>query len=124
MVLSLLILCLLNLFKLKIIFLFSHRIAQCFAFLTCTKWYNPEIHRHSHITEPSSSSIPISYLDWDRGLVVTPADDHYQSRICNLQDIGGHVMKVPWIVFQILLFMRLEVKAIVNIYFQTLIFTK
>ncbi|XP_062159206.1 uncharacterized protein LOC133866634 [Alnus glutinosa] len=59
-------------------------IAECFAFLVCTKWYNPTIHRHSNIRESSSSSM------------------------CNLQDIGGHVMKVPFVTFQILLFMRLE----------------
>lgn len=62
-----------------------YSIAECFAFLVCTKWYNPTIHRHSNIRESSSSSM------------------------CNLQDIGGHVMKVPFVTFQILLFMRLEV---------------
>ncbi|XP_059648610.1 uncharacterized protein LOC132294684 [Cornus florida] len=83
-------------------------IAECFAFLICTKWYNPAIHRHSHIREPSSSSTNIRYLDWNSGLVVSTDEDEYQSRICSLQNIGGHFMKIPFISFQILLFMRLE----------------
>lgn len=87
------------------------RIAECFAFLVCTKWSNQSIHRYSHIPEPSSSSMVVRYLDWNRGLVVTADDEHQQSnRICGLQDIGGHVMKIPFITFQIILFMRLEVQ--------------
>uniref|UniRef100_A0A2N9F5F0 Uncharacterized protein n=1 Tax=Fagus sylvatica TaxID=28930 RepID=A0A2N9F5F0_FAGSY len=49
----------------------------------------------------------IRYFDWNRGLVVSSDEDQHQSGLCNLQDIGGHVMKVPFIGFQILL-MRLE----------------
>ncbi|PPS12594.1 hypothetical protein GOBAR_AA08057 [Gossypium barbadense] len=85
------------------------RIAECFAFLVCTKWYNPAIHRNSHLGESSSSSMTIRYLDWNRGLVISSDEDsHQNSRICNLQDIGGHVMKIPFICFQIMLFMHLE----------------
>ncbi|VVA94537.1 unnamed protein product [Arabis nemorensis] len=84
-------------------------IAECFAFLVCTKWSNQSIHRYSHIPEPSSSSMVVRYLDWNRGLVVTADEENQQSnRICGLQDIGGHVMKIPFITFQIILFMRLE----------------
>uniref|UniRef100_A0A1J3CPD2 RING finger protein B n=1 Tax=Noccaea caerulescens TaxID=107243 RepID=A0A1J3CPD2_NOCCA len=84
-------------------------IAECFAFLVCTKWSNQSIHRYSYIPEPSSSSMEVRYLDWNRGLVVTGDEEHQQSnRICGLQDIGGHVMKIPFITFQIILFMRLE----------------
>ncbi|MBA0855959.1 hypothetical protein Goshw_021625 [Gossypium schwendimanii] len=84
-------------------------IAECFAFLVCTKWYNPAIHRNSHLGESSSSSMTIRYLDWNRGLVISSDEDsHQNSRICNLQDIGGHVMKIPFICFQIMLFMHLE----------------
>ncbi|XP_024012190.1 uncharacterized protein LOC18009352 isoform X2 [Eutrema salsugineum] len=84
-------------------------IAECFAFLVCTKWSNQSIHRYTHIPEPSSSSMVVRYLDWNRGLVVTADEEHQQSnRICGLQDIGGHVMKIPFITFQIILFMRLE----------------
>ncbi|KAE8729969.1 serine/threonine-protein kinase SNT7 [Hibiscus syriacus] len=84
-------------------------IAECFAFLVCTKWYNPVIHRNSHLGESSSSSMTIRYLDWNRGLVISSDEDsHQNSRICNLQDIGGHVMKIPFICFQIMLFMHLE----------------
>lgn len=52
----------------------------------------------------------VRYLDWNRGLVVTGDEEQQQSnRICGLQDIGGHVMKIPFVTFQIILFMRLEV---------------
>ncbi|XP_047314180.1 uncharacterized protein LOC124917958 [Impatiens glandulifera] len=57
-------------------------IAEGFGFIICTKWHNPAIHRH-----------PI---------------DQDQTGMCSLQDIGGHIMKVPLIGFQILLFMHLE----------------
>ncbi|KAJ0241355.1 RING-type domain-containing protein [Hirschfeldia incana] len=84
-------------------------IAECFAFLVCTKWSNQSIHRYTHVPEPSSSSMVVRYLDWNRGLVVTADEENQQSnRICGLQDIGGHVMKIPFITFQIILFMRLE----------------
>ncbi|KAK6251696.1 hypothetical protein QUC31_013416 [Theobroma cacao] len=84
-------------------------IAECFAFLVCTKWYNPAIHRNSHLGESTPSSMTIRYLDWNRGFVVSSDEDRHQnSRMCNLQDIGGHVMKIPFIGFQIMLFMHLE----------------
>jgi len=86
----------------------NYGIAECFAFLICTKWYNPAIHRHSHVREVGSSSTTIRYFDWNSGLVVSYDEDQQQGRICNLQDIGGHIMKIPFICFQILLFMRLE----------------
>ncbi|KAK4263746.1 hypothetical protein QN277_029121 [Acacia crassicarpa] len=89
-------------------------IAECFAFLVCTKWYNPTIHGKCHMdtADPSSSSLTssftIRYLDWDRGLVVSADEERQQSGLCSLQDIGGHIMKIPFIAFQILLFMHLE----------------
>ncbi|KAF2310418.1 hypothetical protein GH714_009754 [Hevea brasiliensis] len=87
----------------------NYGIAECFAFLVCTKWYNPAIHRDSHIGE-SGSSMTIGDIDWNRGLVVSSDENRHQnSRICNLQDIGGHFMKIPFIGFQIMLFMHLEV---------------
>lgn len=86
-----------------------HRIAEGFAFLVCTKWYNPAIHRHSHIRESCQSSMNIRYPEWNRGLAFSSDEDQQQSGICDLQDIGGHVMKVPFIIFQILLFIYLEV---------------
>ncbi|GER38624.1 transmembrane Fragile-X-F-associated protein [Striga asiatica] len=84
----------------------NYGIAECFAFLVCTKWSNPIIHRNSQTREESSSSNVIRYLDWTNGLVVS--EDHSQDRMCGLQDIGGHLMKIPIIVFQVLLCMRLE----------------
>ncbi|KAJ7956582.1 Transmembrane Fragile-X-F-associated protein [Quillaja saponaria] len=84
-------------------------IAECFAFLVCTKWSNPVIHRNScSRREASSSSTTIRYLDWNSGLVVSSEENQHQDRICGLQDIGGHFMKIPVIGFQILLCMRLE----------------
>ncbi|KAG4910790.1 hypothetical protein JHK85_057647 [Glycine max] len=84
-------------------------IAQCFAFLVCTKWHNPTIHGGCHITEPCSSSNTIRYLDLRTGgLVVYTDEDRQQNGFCNLQDIGSHIMKIPFIGFQILLFMHLE----------------
>ncbi|KAL2243007.1 UNVERIFIED_CONTAM: hypothetical protein Sindi_0418700 [Sesamum indicum] len=85
----------------------NYGIAECFAFLVCTKWSNPVIHRNSRTREESSSSTAIRYLDWNSGLVVS-SEDHSQDRMCGLQDIGGHIMKIPIIGFQILLCMRLE----------------
>lgn len=88
-----------------------YRIAECFAFLVCTKWSNPVIHRNSPTREESSSSSALRYLDWNSGLVVS-SEDHSQDRMCGLQDIGGHIMKIPIIGFQILLCMKLEVSII------------
>ncbi|KAK1433649.1 hypothetical protein QVD17_10563 [Tagetes erecta] len=84
-------------------------IAECFAFLVCTKWSNPVIHRNSQIPVPSSSSMAARYLDWSSGIVES-TEDISENRICGLQDISGHVIKIPIIVFQILLCMRLEGK--------------
>ncbi|KAA0058052.1 RING finger protein B [Cucumis melo var. makuwa] len=83
-------------------------IAECFAFLVCTKWSNPAIHRNIQTRERCSSSSVVRYLDWNSGLIVYPEQDQHQNRICGLQDIGGHIMKIPIIVFQILLCMYLE----------------
>ncbi|KAM7279619.1 hypothetical protein ACFE04_006753 [Oxalis oulophora] len=81
-------------------------IAQCFAFLVCTKWSNPAIHRKALTREASSSSTTIRYLEG--GLIVPSDEDQHQDSICGLQDIGGHVIKIPFVGFQILLCMHLE----------------
>nr|CAD1837578.1 unnamed protein product [Ananas comosus var. bracteatus] len=83
-------------------------IAECFAFLVCTKWSNPMIHKRPHHGEGCSSSTAIRYRDWDSGLVLPSLEEHEQDRLCGWQDIGGHVMKIPVVTFQILLCMRLE----------------
>lgn len=93
--------------------LFFCSIAQCFAFLVCTKWSNPVIHRNSR--EPIPSSTTIRYLDWNSGLVVSSEENQRQERMCSLQDIGGHFIKVPVIVFQILLCMYLEVRDVTEL---------
>ncbi|KAG8483108.1 hypothetical protein CXB51_022070 [Gossypium anomalum] len=83
-------------------------IAECFAFLVCTKWSNPVIHRNSPAIEAGPSTATIRYLDWNSGLVVAPEEDQQQDTMCGLQDIGGHLMKIPIIGFQVLLCMHLE----------------
>ncbi|XP_022765849.1 uncharacterized protein LOC111310666 isoform X1 [Durio zibethinus] len=83
-------------------------IAESFAFLVCTKWSNPVIHRNSPAREAGPSTTIIRYLDWNSGLVVTAEEDQHQDTICGLQDIGGHIMKLPIIGFQVLLCMHLE----------------
>ncbi|KAG6477974.1 hypothetical protein ZIOFF_061406 [Zingiber officinale] len=83
------------------------RIAECFTFLVSTKWYNLMIHRRPSHGEASSSTA-IRYRDWNSGLLLSSIEDHDQDRLCSLQDIGGHIMKIPIVVFQVLLCMRLE----------------
>lgn len=85
----------------------NYGIAECFAFLVCTKWSNPMIHRNSQVRETSSSSNTVRYLDWNSGLLIT-SENHSQDRLCCLQDIGGHMMKIPIVGFQLLLCMHLE----------------
>jgi hypothetical protein len=49
-------------------------------------------------------------LEWSReGIVISTDEDAEQNAFCSMQDIGGHIMKIPFIAFQILLFMHLEV---------------
>ncbi|KAI4319191.1 hypothetical protein MLD38_032821 [Melastoma candidum] len=83
-------------------------IAECFSFLVCTKWSNPIIHRNGRTRDPGSSSSNIRYLDWNSGLLVAPPEDQTHDRLCGLPEIGGHIMKVPIIGFQVLLCMHLE----------------
>jgi hypothetical protein len=40
--------------------------------------------------------------------VVAPEEDRHQDRWCGLQDIGGHMLKIPVILFQVVLCMYLE----------------
>lgn len=42
-------------------------------------------------------------------MVVSPEEDPNPDGLCGLSDIGGHIMKIPIIGFQVLLCMRLEV---------------
>ncbi|GAB4838203.1 hypothetical protein Ancab_027733 [Ancistrocladus abbreviatus] len=83
-------------------------VAECFSFLVCRQWSNPMIHRIPNTRETSSSSMPVGYLDWTSGLVFYSEEDQNQNRMCSMQEIGGHIMKIPIIAFMILLFMRLE----------------
>ncbi|KAJ6910551.1 LOW QUALITY PROTEIN: hypothetical protein NC652_021269 [Populus alba x Populus x berolinensis] len=81
------------------------KLCECFAFLVCTKWYNPVIHRHSRNGGPSFHHQQVDMLT---GIELDDEDEHQSSGICNPQEIGGHFMKIPFIGFQIMLFMRLE----------------
>ncbi|KAJ6809190.1 uncharacterized protein M6B38_161365 [Iris pallida] len=83
-------------------------IAECFAFLVCTKWSNPMIHRHPYHGEASSSSSAIRYRNWSSGVLFSSMEDPDQDRLCGMQDIGGHIMKIPLVAFQVLLCMHLE----------------
>ncbi|CAN4124745.1 unnamed protein product [Withania somnifera] len=86
----------------------NYGVAQCFAFIICTKWYNPAIHRRSSLRNTASSSTSsMRYLNWNSGFLASSDEDDQQNGICSLQDIGGHVMKIPLVCFEILLFMRL-----------------
>ncbi|KAL2234959.1 UNVERIFIED_CONTAM: hypothetical protein Sindi_1228100 [Sesamum indicum] len=86
----------------------NYGVAECFAFLICTKWYNPAIHRRSHLTASTSSSMSFRHLNWSNSVLASPEEDHQENSMCSLQDIGGHVMKIPFIGFQVMLFMYLE----------------
>ncbi|KAL1803324.1 hypothetical protein ACET3Z_031971 [Daucus carota] len=86
----------------------NYGFAQLFAFFTCTNWHNPLIHRHSQYSTTNSNFAISGYLDCYSGLDITSTEGDEQSRRRSLQDIGGHIMKVPLIVFQILLFIRLQ----------------
>jgi hypothetical protein len=59
--------------------------------------------------DPCSSSSVIHYRDWESGLVLPSIEEQESNILCGLQDIGGHVMKIPLVAFQILLCMKLEV---------------
>ncbi|GMH31598.1 hypothetical protein Nepgr_033442 [Nepenthes gracilis] len=83
-------------------------IAECFSFLVCTKWSNPLIHRNYRTREASSPSTTARFLDWTSGFVLYSEEDQNHQGLCGLQDIGGHIMKIPIIAFQVLLCMRLE----------------
>ncbi|KAG8062276.1 hypothetical protein GUJ93_ZPchr0003g17964 [Zizania palustris] len=81
----------------------NYGIAECFAFLVCKRWFNPMIHRSSNPGEASSSSGAIQYRDWESGLLLPSLEDHEPERLCGLPDIGGHLMKIPLVVFQVML---------------------
>ncbi|RID74730.1 hypothetical protein BRARA_B01817 [Brassica rapa] len=68
-------------------------IAELFGFL-CAKLRKLSIHSDSHI--PNSSSMGVRYGDEDSNIE------------CGLLDIGGYVMKIPFITFQIIIFLSLE----------------
>ncbi|KAG6534143.1 hypothetical protein ZIOFF_008027 [Zingiber officinale] len=59
------------------------------------------------IGDASSPSTIDGYHSLISGLP-SSMERHNEDRVCGLQDIGSHVMKVPVVVFQILLCMRLE----------------
>ncbi|KAL0430088.1 UNVERIFIED_CONTAM: hypothetical protein Sradi_0634800 [Sesamum radiatum] len=86
----------------------NYGVAECFAFLICTKWYNPAIHRRPHLTASTSSSMSFRHLNWSNSVLASPEEDQQENSMCSLQDIGGHVMKIPFIGFQVMLFMYLE----------------
>nr|CAD1826687.1 unnamed protein product [Ananas comosus var. bracteatus] len=82
-------------------------IAECFAFLVCTKWSNPLIGRQPSHFATTSFTLP-RYSRWYCGSSSSSLEDYDEDRFCGLQDIGSYVMKVPLLIFQVLLCMRLE----------------
>lgn len=91
-------------------------IAECFAFLVCTKWSNPII-QHEGSLQIGPGGLP-TYVSQPSFRPTESADDGSTSRtdeddsadgMCGRQDLGGHLLKIPILLFQILLCMKLEV---------------
>ena len=97
--------------------LYMHRIAECFSFLVCTKWSNPSIQHDGPPqlgpgglpTFSSSPSLRPGTETTEDGSTSRSDDDDNGDNICGRQDIGGHLLKLPILLFQILLCMKLEV---------------
>lgn len=92
-------------------------IAECFAFLVCTKWSNPIIQHEgpsqigpgglpTYGTQPLFRPAPESA---DDGSTSRNDEDDSGDGMCGRQDLGGHFLKMPILLFQILLCMKLEV---------------
>ncbi|KAJ0242836.1 hypothetical protein HA466_0201040 [Hirschfeldia incana] len=69
-------------------------IAECFGFLVSTKLNNQPVHRIYIVYGSSSARVPYLYQP--------------RNRECGLLDIGGYVMKIPFIIIQIILLTSLE----------------
>ncbi|XP_024523084.1 uncharacterized protein LOC9638444 isoform X1 [Selaginella moellendorffii] len=88
----------------------NYVIAECFTFLVCTKWTNTSI-RGSLSSSSSSSSKP---LERDESLCsasstsIVLEDEGVEAGFCGKEDIGGHLLKAPVLISQILLCMKLE----------------
>lgn len=91
-------------------------IAECFAFLVCTKWSNPVIQHEgpSHIGPgglPTYATTPLfrpASESADDGSTSRVDEDDSGEGMCGRQDLGGHLLKLPILLFQILLCMKLE----------------
>jgi hypothetical protein len=96
-------------------------IAECFSFLVCTKWSNPTIQQDQPPQIGGSLSIfpsvPLlrttteSALD---GSTSAMEDDANGDWLCGRQELGGHLLKLPILLFQVLLCMKLEVQALIT----------
>lgn len=92
-------------------------IAECFSFLVCTKWSNPTIQRDAVFHAGSGGHSSVSPLismssvihDAAHGSSSANDEDDGSDGMCGRQEIGGHLLKIPVLVFQVLLCMRLEV---------------
>jgi len=90
-------------------------IAECFSFLVCTKWSNSIIHQDPPQLGPGGLPIYNPHTLFratpegvDDGSTSRSDDDESGEGICGRQDIGGHLLKLPILLFQILLCMKLE----------------
>lgn len=94
------------------------RIAEGFAFLVCTKWSNPLIRKEERLPLNSSESARNTSQSLPSTSSVGEANgEESEEGLCGLENIGGHFMKVPVILFQILLCMKLEVVFYVHFFF-------
>eukprot|EP00250_Pteridium_aquilinum_P016093 c22936_g1_i1 orf=986-2317(+) len=81
-------------------------IAEGFAFLVCTKWTNPSIQSRAHF---SRTGLAQSRRNSVGESSTSGGESSEESEgFCGLENLGGHLMKVPVLVFQILLCMKLE----------------
>ncbi|XP_024319170.1 LOW QUALITY PROTEIN: uncharacterized protein LOC100822157 [Brachypodium distachyon] len=83
-------------------------ISQCFAFLVCTRWSNPMSVYKSILGIAINSSYGQRVQLEQQFCVFSPKRDSDVDKLCRLQDIGGPILIIPIVIFQVLLCMRLE----------------
>ena len=76
---------------------FVYSVGQFFAFVVCKKWTYPVIDRYSRTTD----QIELHIQEEDEKMGI--------SRRLSLQNVGGYVMMVLIVGFEVLLYLRLQV---------------
>lgn len=82
-------------------------IAEGFAFLVCTKWTNPSIQREAIRFSRTGLAQSRRNLIGESSTSGGESSEENEG-FCGLENLGGHLMKIPVLVFQILLCMKLE----------------